>query len=331
MSTSNVVTAIPPSGLISRRVRAYFAPVNRATEAPTLFDPASAAQVMTAGVSGPWIDLGWISELARISDTKIAAVAAGTPSVSQYQVRQAGGATVTFLFEQWTKLSMALAGGAEHMNVLTPAAGATANGSGGIAGVAQPVMFGGAVATSASFIGLAAADAAKYTSGSLVAVDVDYTGQVGFVGSGISAAYVKSAVSVNSDVSYVRRVTFNVARVQQVTLQGLQLAQLLIAGVPTAGMKVQPLLGFVDREGGSFLQEWSALFVMSGEQGDAVFFHYPRLQAMQGAAESTPLLLAPLEKLLLKAAFRALPVVDAVDAQTIVCFRTYVPSPNATV
>ena len=33
-------------------------------------------------------------------------------------------------------------------------------------------------------------------------------------------------------------------------------------------------------------QEWSGLFVMDGEQGDRVIYHYPQgLQAMQGAAE----------------------------------------------
>jgi hypothetical protein len=42
----------------------------------------------------------------------------------------------------------------------------------------------------------------------------------------------------------------------------------------------------VDREGGSFYQEWSALFVMQGSQGERIFFHYPRLQTMAGAEEA---------------------------------------------
>jgi hypothetical protein len=119
--------------------------------------------------------------------------------------------------------------------------------------------------------------------------------------------------------------------VQQVTAQGLLLAQPLPAGVPVAGMKAQPVLGFVDREGGSFLQEWSALFVMACEQGDAVFFYYPRLQGMAGAAETASVLQKPLERVALAAAFRALPVVDAVDGQQVFCFRTYVPGAFATV
>ena len=50
-------------------------------------------------------------------------------------------------------------------------------------------------------------------------------------------------------------------------------------------MKVQAVTGFVDREGGSFYQEWSGLFVMEGGQGERIFFHYPRLQTMGSAAE----------------------------------------------
>ena len=327
----SVIAAVVPTGPMSRRVRAYFAPVHRTTETPTIFDAAQAATFLPDAPPSPWLDLGWIDDFVRTSDAKIAAVSTGAPSVAQYQVRQVAGAHVSFAFEQWTKLTMALAGGSEHMNVLAPVTEAAANGSGGASGVAQSIVFGGAVANSATTIALSAADLAKYSAGSLIAVDVDYAGTTGFVGSGVSAAYVKSAVAVSSDVDYIRRVTFNVALVQQVTTQALVLAEPLIAGTPVAGMKVQPVQGFVDREGGTFLQEWSALFVMSGEQGDAVFFHYPRLQAMQGAGETQVMLAKPLERMMLSASFRALPVVDTNDSQEVFCFRTYVPRPNATV
>ena len=42
------------------------------------------------------------------------------------------------------------------------------------------------------------------------------------------------------------------------------------------------VVGFCDREGSSFFQEWSALFVGEGQQGERVLWHYPRLQAMGG-------------------------------------------------
>jgi hypothetical protein len=90
-------------------------------------------------------------------------------------------------------------------------------------------------------------------------------------------------------------------------------------------MKVSRMAGFVDREGGGFFQEWSGLFCMDGEQGDRVLYYYPRLQAMQGASEVAEVLTAPLERLRLAGVFRALPVVDANDGATVVCFRSYLP------
>ena len=184
----------------------------------------------------------------------------------------------------------------------------------------------------AMLLPMAAADAAKFTAGQIVAVDVDYAGQVGFVGSPVSGAYVKAALM---DVDYVRRVTFNVATVASVAttgLAGLTLTDALPGGAPVtgsgaAGMKVQALVGFVDREGGSFFQEWSALFVMEGAQGERVFFHYPRLQALGSAVEVASSLAknGTLERVLLAGEFRALPVTDPLDGERVVCYRSFLP------
>jgi hypothetical protein len=88
----------------------------------------------------------------------------------------------------------------------------------------------------------------------------------------------------------------------------------------------------VDREGGSFYQEWSALFVMEGGQGERIFFHYPRLQAMAGAEEAAMALTAKkgaLQRILLKAQFLALPVTDSLDGERTVCYRSFLPAANA--
>jgi hypothetical protein len=169
--------------------------------------------------------------------------------------------------------------------------------------------------------------ASQFLVGDLVSVDVNYGSQVGFVGSGVSAAYVSSAAAVGGDINYIRRVSLNVGRVVAIADGALQLGEALPAGVPTAGMQVSPLVGFVDREGGGFFQEWSGLFVMDGEQGDRVIYHYPRLQAMQGSAETVEILTAPLERVKLVGAFRALPVKDNNDGETVLCFRSYLPGP----
>lgn len=318
MSTT-VFMAMPP---IVRRVRAYFAPIDRVNKTPASFDPSVNGQFSLDSPPAPWIDLGWIEDFARVSTSKYAELATGMPATTQYQLRESVDATVLFQFKTWSKLSMALSAGSQHMNLLSPATGATANGSGSKAVAAVSLATG----STATFLAMAASDAAAFSAGNMVAVDVDYAGQTGFVGSGVSAAYIQSAASVNSDADYIRRVTFNVARISQVTSSGLQLAQPLLAGVPSGSMKVQSLLGFVDREGGSFFQEWSALFVMPGEQGERILFHYPRLQALAGAAETSTPLVAPLDRIALRASFRALPVTDGNDGEQVVCFRSFLPS-----
>lgn len=320
MSTGplSVVNAMPP---VTRRVRAYFAPVDRVNRVPTVFDPALNGGFDLDAPPVPWIDLGWIEDFSRKSLSKISGLATGSPAVTEFQVKQAVDASVSFRFKTWSKLSMALACGSQHMNLLAPATGAATNGSGAKAAAATSLAASGSTATL-----LVMSSTAGFAAGCVVAVDEDYAGQTGFVGSGMSAAYVQSAAAVGSDPDYIRRVSFNVARVSAVTSTELQLAQPLIAGVPTSTMRVQPVLGFVDREGGSFFQEWSALFVMPGEQGEWILFHYPRLQALAGAAEEATALNAPIERIALSATFRALPVTDANDGEQAVCFRSFLPS-----
>jgi hypothetical protein len=230
-------------------------------------------------------------------------------------------ATVQLEFESWGKLQLALASGSQQMNLLQTAAGAAANGSGGVAGAAVPLVAG----STATSLSVGATAAAQFQVGELVAVDEDYVAQVGFVGSGASAAYVSSPASVGNDINYVRRVSLNVGRVVAIAGGVLQLGGALLAGAPPSGMQVSPLVGFVDREGGGFFQEWSGLFVMDGEEGDRVLYYYPRLQAMQGSAETVNALAEPLEQVSLAGAFRALPVTDANDGETVLCFRSYLP------
>nr|WP_179640619.1 hypothetical protein [Edaphobacter lichenicola] len=304
-------------------VRAYFAPVNRAAGAPTVFDAAQSGGFALSAPPAPWVDLGWCTKFARKSETKIGALTTGAPAVVQSQVVTQVEATVQLEFESWGKLQLALAAGSQQMNLLQTATGAAANGSGGTAAQAVPLAAGsGSTATS---LNVGAAAVAQFQVGQLVSVDEDYVAQVGFVGSGVSAAYVSSPASVGGDINYIRRVSLNVGRVVSIANGALQLGAPLLAGAPPSGMQVSSLLGFVDREGGGFFQEWSGLFVMDGEQGDRVIYHYPRLQAMQGSAEVAEPLAGPLEKVKLAGAFRALPVKDYNDGEMVLCFRSYLP------
>ncbi len=367
--TANWFSAPAP---VARRVRAYFAPVNRATQTPALFDPSQQGRFSLDAPPAPWINLGWIQDFARMPASQSAPLLTGIPSAPLEQVRETLLAQVSLQFLSWTKLTMALATNSQHMNVLVAASGDAPAPMGAQAAAAVAIQSG----STATSIVLAAGDAAQFTAGSAVAVDVDYTGQTGFVGSPVSGAYVRQPLA---DIDYIRRVTFNVALVSQVSSAGLTLASPLIGGAPAAGAKVQALAGFVDREGGCFYQEWSALFVMEGSQGERIYYHYPRLQPMTGAEE----VFAPLDEtasklssskshqlsLTMKAVttkatgsagiasgaghpisessgamktngqsrvqlighFLAMPVSDPLDGERVLCYRSFLPAPNALV
>ncbi len=301
-----------------KRVRAYFAPVNRTAQQATIFDPAQSGSFFLDTPPSPWVDLGWITGFTRSSGTVIAAMKTGAPASTQMQVRSDVDAMVKFAFESWSKLQMSLAAGTQQMNLLAVQSGAAPAGSGGTA-LSAVALGAGSTSTSLN-VGMSAS--AAFAVGSLVSVDVDYAaGMTGFVGSGVSGAYVKVALA---DVDYVRRVTLNVGRVVAVSNGILTLEAPLLAGAPAAGMKVSLVMGFCDREGSSFFQEWSALFVGEGQQGERVIWHYPRLQASAGIAEVAGETAGGYEALRLAGVYRALSVTDKVDGEHVVCFRSYV-------
>jgi uncharacterized membrane protein len=334
MASDLIASTSPAVAPVSRRVRAFFAPVNRVTAQPTLWDPAGIAGFNPCAPPAPWVDLGWCSNFVRTSSTQATPIAGGAPAVPLTQVRTAVEASVSLEFESWGKLPLALTAGVQQMNVLRTQTGATANGSGGTA--TAPVPLGTDSTATTLDVGIASSG---FTVGEVVAVDLDYTGQTAYVGSGVSGGYVKSAAAIGSDPDYIRRITLNVGRVVAIAGNVLTLGAPLLAGTPVVGMKVSHVAGFCDREGGSFFQEWSALFVLDGEQGDRIVFHYPRLQAAAGPAEKAESLAASpaasrlasrfgaLERVRLAGTFRALPVKDANDGEQIVCFRSYLPGP----
>jgi hypothetical protein len=313
---------------VVRRVRGYFAPVNRGLGVPVVFDPAEMGGFALDAPPAPWISLGWMKDFARKAGSKTAPIVTGIPAATLEQTRETLDATVSFEFLSWTKLTMALSTGSQHMNLLAPASGAAAAADGATAATAVAIGSG----ATATLLPMAAVAAAGFTAGQIVAVDVDYAGQTGFVGSPVSGAYVKTPLT---DEDYVRRVTFNVARIASISTTGLTLAEPLPGGVPAAAMKAQAAVGFVDREGGSFFQEWSGLFVMEGGLGERIFFYYPRLQALGGAAEAGSLLDgkrgSTLSRVLLAGVFRALPVTDGLDGERVVCYRSFLPARAALV
>ena len=109
MSNSGVClsAAVAP---VTRRVRAYFAPVARAAGMATVWDPAGIAGFDVDAPPSPWVDLGWCSGFARKSGTKVEALVAGAPGMGLGQVRTEVAASVALEFESWGKLQLGAVG-----------------------------------------------------------------------------------------------------------------------------------------------------------------------------------------------------------------------------
>ena len=224
------------------------------------------------------------------------------------------------------------------MNVLATESSADPRPSGGTP-VSAVAVLPGSSATEIVF-GVGAVDFCAV--GDILAIDADYQQQIGYVGTGISAAYVGDSADVQHDVDYVRRVTFNLGRVAEKTATSALLAQPLLGGAPPAQAGAQKVVALVDRDGGSFFQDWSALFVLQEESGGRVCFYFPHLSPSSGdlptslkqpqsqgalsRPESAEEIAAPLCAFSLHAAFTALPFQDVNDSEFATCYRSYFPA-----
>ena len=274
----------------------------------------------------PFLDLGWVENFQRTSATKYETLRTGPQSGLTAQFRAEFDAGVEFDLPNWGKLQMALAGGGQQINVLATPTTSLPQSSGGTPIPAVYVQDGSTVYE----LPLAAADLANFQVGDLVAVDIDYTGQTGYLGTGAPGTYLATALDAASHVDLIRRFTFNVSRVSDKTATSLMLGERLIGGAQT-GMGVQKIAALLDREGDSYFQEWAALFVVAGGTGGRACFYYPRLQAAASTSEAQKEVESPLFSNMLHAKLRAMPSVDPNDGETVLCYRSYFPAKTSKV
>ena len=218
MSTWSLRAAMVP---ITRRVRAYFAPVNRQTETPSIFDPGKHGAFPLDAPPAPWFDLGWVDHFQRSCGTSTEALQASAPGTTVAQFRGPLSAARGIRF---------------------PGVGQTADGVG--VGIRAHECSGQRSERKCAALrrdacgrggGASGIDCDRnrprrgavnaFVDGDMVAVDADYQQQTGYVGTGIAAAYVNDPADVNHDPNYVRRVTFNLGRVAEKTATSLLLAQ----------------------------------------------------------------------------------------------------------
>lgn len=317
-----------PMVLVGSGFRGYFAPyLQGASPSPTIFDPARQGRFDTNAPPAGWYDLGWIDQFRRSPAGRIGQIRSGYRGAVRAQYRGEIGSSVEFEFREWGKLQMALATGTTHFNILEAAAGTPQQPLGG---TPAPAVALGSGSTALSIV-LTPGGGTQFSVGDFIAVDLDYTGQAGFLGSGIQAAFVPAG-SV-TDVDYIRRVTFNVGVIQAINADTLTLEQPLLGGAPGAGAKAQTVTGFASREGSSFIQAWSAVFVVDTADGAQLYYYYPQLSVASEREEATFEVenagTANIRGHALRAEFNALAFEDPVDGETVVCYRGFFPAPGS--
>lgn len=292
---------------VSTRVQVFIAPVDREVNEPTRFDAVLATSFDPENPPSPWVGLGRAEKFDRSAADETIPVQAGAEGAVVAQFRKRLEAGVAFEFRYWGKLQLVLATGGTHWNLLEQ-------------GGAAPVA-GGSTASRLE-IGEAAA---TFRAGDLVSVDLDYEQQDGYVGLWNVSGYVSPEQTNRGGRDFVRQVTCNVGRVSNVSGGCLTLEQPLPAGIPPTSAAVQKVLGFADREGGTFRQEWSALFIEETVYGGRVFYYYPRLQSQPPASERRAALAGEYHALLLQARLSALPSSDEQDGVSALWYRFYIP------
>jgi len=307
---------------VTTDVHAFLAPVQREGNMPAVFDASQVGGFDLTNPPAPWIGIGRVENFRRTAADETLSVQTGTESAVVAQFRKKLESHVSFDLRNWGKLQMALASGGTQWNILEPGHDAEPAATGGVAVPAQPILAG----STSSLLKIDPQCGSRFATGDIVAVDVDYMQQSGYVGLGAAAAYIAAGQDRHPQADFIRRVTFNVARIIDVNGGDLQLESALLGGDPPTSAAMQKIVGFADREGGAFRQEWSALFFEETVSGGRVCYYYPRLQSVPPGSERKSAILGDFQAMLLQAKLLALPVADPQDGVAALWYRIYVPS-----
>lgn len=343
--------------------RGFFSPYNAAL-GDTSNSTSNGVAVLDLQVQGPFnesslpgnfVDLGWINKFKITPGSKIGSVRSGYRGAIRAQYRGQVGESIEFTFRESTRLAWKISTGTEVFNLLSnPNAVASTLGPLSSSG-AQAVPVGASGYLAAGIAGTACAglptltmpagSGALFPTNSYIVADNDYVvGQYGIVG----AAGINVFQNAVTDIDFIRKTSDFVARVVTVIpnvvagMDALVLNGPFIGGgnaatgavpyAPSLTAKVQMIKGYVAREGGSFITEWSGLFCMDTIDGSQIAIYYPHLAPNQFKdiaawtlenAGTTDLTGYELDSVM-----EALAYDDPIDGETVVRYAAYYPAPG---
>lgn len=354
--------------LVGGGFRAFFAPYN-ATLGHASSSTAVGPNILDLQVQGPfnenapptnYNDLGWIDSFKMSPASKIGLVRSGYRGAVRAIFRGEVGETFDFVFKEMSRTALKLSSGTEVFNLLSnPGASASALGPLSSSGAAAvPVGASGYIAaytnagltlSGAPVLFLPAGSGTLFAANTYIVADDDYsTTQYGQVG----AAGIPVFQNAVTDVDFIRKTSDFVARITSIipSTNGsnttgqdiLTLNKPFVGGGntttsaplgqygPDTAAKVQVIKGYVTREGGTYVTEWSALFCCTLIDGSQVAIYYPHvaLSAFKGMNNfqienigTTSETAYQLECTMMAMAFD-----DPLDGETVVRYAAYYPT-----
>lgn len=345
--------------------RAYFAPFNQALAVsasstvlgPSIYDLQVFAKLLDSSFQPistfPLFDLGYCENVKFTPGAKTGNVMTGYRGAIRAKYRAEVGEKVAFEFQETSRLSVGIASGCQVFNLLATTAPASTLGPLSASGTPAVAMgasgysatgFGGATAGYPTLC-VPAGSGAMFPAGSMIVCDQDYNGSsFGFVGAA-GANVFQGAVS---NVDYVRMTSDFVAGVSGVftgIIAGqdcLVLTAPFVGGgnnalgagplYPQAGSKVQAITGYATREGGTYIREWSAVFVLDTVDGSQFLKYYPRVapDTSPGFASKNLQGATSLQTTGLQCTLDAMAFDDPFDGETVVSYTAYFPHSGTT-
>ena len=340
--------------------RGFFAPYNAAlgsavastVSGPTIVDLTTGPWAdTTQPIVSSFYDMGWIKDFKRTPESKIGQVRSGYRGAVRAQYRGQVGENMEWKFREYGRMQYRLAAGSTVFNILgasglsggtngpLSASGAYAAPISNYSAGTYPWGVGGGTAPTLTIDTVPHLNQAQIQVGSYIVCDVDYnTATYGLVGD-VGVPVFKNAVT---DIDYIRKTSDYVARVTAINGAVLTLDQPFIGGgsgnpAPygpgSASAKVEVISGFTAREGGTYIAEWSGLFLCSTIDGAQLFIYYPHISILQNRDVAAAWAIenigtTDLGGMELDAQYAALAFDDPLDGETVVSYEGYFYKPG---
>jgi len=341
--------------------RGFFAPfdyqaaLTSTTGGPNILDLERQGPFNTNALPAGYSDLGWIKNFKFTNNTKVGQVRSGYRGIVRAQYRGEVGEQCEFQFREFGRQQYKVATGCQMYNLLsssgTPSTTSPLGSPGSFAAIvmgASGYVASGAVAGQVGkpTLYVPSGSGAAFAVNNYVVVDIDYVaGTSGVLGEAGAFAYPNAITDtdwIRKTSDYVARVTAIVTGVGSPVQDALILDQVFVGGgspaatngIPPTTSKVQIVSGWSARNGGTFIQEWSGLFISDAQDGAQIALYYPHLSISQfrgmnpytieniGTTDTTGNEL--------DASFECLGFDDPLDGETVCSYMGYFPNANNT-